>query len=53
LREACRILFKQWKLVFAIGDQNRRLGYHGNSLAKIFSEWLRSREYRLCHPLAD
>jgi membrane protein DedA with SNARE-associated domain len=53
LRDAYRILFKQWELVFAIGDQNRRLGYRGNSLAKIFSEWLRYREYSLCHPLAD
>ena len=53
LREAYQILFKQLELVLAIGDQNRRLGCRGNSLAKIFSEWLRYREYGLCHPLAD
>ena len=53
LREAYQILFKQSELVFAIGDQNRRLGCRRNSLAKIFSEWLRYREYGLCHPLAD
>jgi hypothetical protein len=35
LREAYRVLFQQWDLVFAIGDENR-----GDSLAKILSEWL-------------
>ncbi len=34
LREAYRVLFQQWDLVFAIGDENR-----GDSLAKILSEW--------------
>jgi membrane protein DedA with SNARE-associated domain len=53
LGDAYRILFGQWELVFAIGDQNRRLGYRGNSLGRIVSEWLRYREYSLCHPLAD
>ena len=53
LREAYRILLKQRKLVFAIGDQNRQLGCRGVSMAKILSEWLRHREYSLRHPLAD
>lgn len=45
LREAYRILFQQWDLVFAIGDENR-----GDWLEKILSEW---QECSLCHPLAD
>jgi len=53
LREAYRVLFQQWDLVFAIGDENRRRGHRGDSLAKILSEWRRYQECSLCHPLAD
>lgn len=53
LREAYRILFQQWELVFAIGDENRRRGHRVDSLAKILSEWRRYQECSLCHPLAD
>ena len=45
LREAYRVLFQQWDLVFAIGDENR---WH--SLAKILSEW---QKCSLWHTLAD
>jgi hypothetical protein len=53
LREANRILFQQWEVVFAIGDGNRRHGHRGDSLAKILSEWRRYQERSLYHPLAD
>jgi hypothetical protein len=36
LREAYRILFRQWELVFTIGDQNRRLGYRGTHWRGFF-----------------
>lgn len=53
LREAYAILFQQWELVFAIGDENRRRGHRADPLATIFSEWRRYQERSLCHPLAD
>ena len=53
LCEACRILFRQWELVFAIADENRRRGHRADPVAKIFSEWRRCQECSLCHPLAD
>ena len=53
LRGAYRILFEQWELVFAIADENRHRGHRADPLARIFSEWRRYQEGRLCHPLAD
>ena len=53
LREAYGILFRQWELVFAIGDENRRRGHRADPLAKIISAWQRYRQGSLCHPLAD
>jgi membrane protein DedA with SNARE-associated domain len=53
LRDAYRILFQQWELVFAIADENRRRGHREDSLATILSEWRRYQECSLCHPLAD
>ncbi|HEY5778455.1 MAG TPA: VTT domain-containing protein [Terrimicrobiaceae bacterium] len=53
LREAYGILFRQWELVFAIGDENRRRGHRVDPLAKIISAWQRYRQGSLCHPLAD
>jgi membrane protein DedA with SNARE-associated domain len=53
LREAYGILFRQWELVFAIGDENRRRGHRADPLAKIISAWQRYQQGSLCHPLAD
>jgi hypothetical protein len=53
LREAYALLFRQWELVFAIGDENRRRGSRGSSVAQIIVEWCRYRQRGLCHPLAD
>jgi len=53
LREAYGILFRQWELVFAIGDENRRRGHRADPLAKIISAWQHYRQGSLCHPLAD
>ena len=53
LREAYKILFRQWELVFAIGAENRRRRYRPDAVTKIFIEWQRYRRASLCHPLAD
>lgn len=53
LRDAYRLLFKQWELVFAIGRDNRRRGCREDSLRTIASEWWRYQSRSLCHPLAD
>ena len=49
-RQAYGLLFKQWELVFTIGDENRRRGSPRSSLAQIVSEWCRYRQRSLCHP---
>lgn len=36
LCEAYRTLFRQWELVFAIADENRRRGHRADPLAKDF-----------------
>jgi membrane protein DedA with SNARE-associated domain len=53
LREAYRILFEQWKLVFAIGAENRRRGHSPDRLTNLLAEWKRYHQRSLCHPLAD
>ena len=53
LREAYGILFRQWEIVFAIGDENRRRGHRADPLAKIISASQRYQQGSLCHPLAD
>ena len=49
LREAYRILFQQWDLVFAVGDENA--GSRG--LVGEDSFRMAHQECSLCHPLAD
>jgi membrane protein DedA with SNARE-associated domain len=53
LREAYRILFEQWELVFAIGAENRRRGHSPDRLTNLLAEWKRYQQRSLCHPLAD
>ena len=53
LREAYALLFKQWELVFAIGDDTRRGGPRGSSRAQIVSEWRHYRQRSFGRPLAD
>jgi membrane protein DedA with SNARE-associated domain len=53
LRDAYRLLFQQWELVFAIGAANRRLGCRADSVRTLLSEWRRYRSLSLCHPAAD
>jgi hypothetical protein len=39
LRSAYRVLFRQWRLVFAIGAANRALGCAPDSVHKLWREW--------------
>lgn len=53
LVEAYRLLFHQWKLVFAIGAENRRRGCRPERLTRLFAEWRHYQGASLCHPVAD
>ena len=53
LPESYALLFRQWRLVFAIADANRRRGHHCASAATIVKELLRYRSLKSTHPPAD
>lgn len=53
LIQAYRTLFRQWRLVFAIGDANRRRGCTPTSLLMIWNEWRRYSRQAATYPLAD
>jgi hypothetical protein len=53
LPESYALLFKQWRLVFAIAAANRRLGHRPASAASIIQEILRYRSLQTTHPPAD
>lgn len=39
LKEAYRTLFKQWRMAYEIGAQNRKRGFKTTNLFKIFKAW--------------
>ena len=53
LGKAYRTLFAQWRLVFAIGDINRRRGVATISLRELWREWRKYSQAALSYPLAD
>ncbi len=53
LPESYALLFRQWKLVFAIAAANRRRGHRSSSAATIIKELLRYRSLKSTHPPAD
>lgn len=53
LVEAYRLLFRQWELVFEIGEANRKRGHQPDSLRTILSEWRRYSAQSRFHPLTD
>lgn len=53
LGKAYRTLFEQWRLVFAIGDLNRRRGVATASLRDLWREWRKYSQAALSYPLAD
>jgi membrane protein DedA with SNARE-associated domain len=53
LGKAYRTLFAQWRLVFAIGDINRRRGVATISLRELWREWRKYSQAAVSYPLAD
>ena len=53
LGKAYRTLFKQWRLVFAIGAINRRRSVATVSLRELWREWRKYSCAALSYPLAD
>jgi hypothetical protein len=50
---AYRTLFRQWRLVFAIGARNRASGHAPSSLATLWCRWRQYSAVALSYPLAD
>jgi hypothetical protein len=53
LRSAYRTLFRQWKLVFAIGAANRARGYTPSPLRTLWREWRHYSAAALSYPCAS
>jgi hypothetical protein len=53
LGNAYRTLFRQWEIIFAIADENRRRGVPYTSLTTIWQNWLRYRERSAHYPVSD
>lgn len=53
LGKAWRTLFEQWRLVFAIGEINRRRGVATISLRELWLQWRKYSRAALSYPLAD
>src|SRR5262249_41618900 len=53
LRSAYRVLFRQWRLVFAIGAANRTRGCAPDSVRKLWREWRRYSRSAGSDPLAS
>lgn len=53
LGSAYRVLFRQWKLVFAIGAANRVRGHRPSSLITLWREWRRYSVAALSYPVAS
>lgn len=53
LLRAYRVLFHQWRLVFAIGAANRKRGYEPMRLLPLLGKWRQYLADAATHPLAD
>jgi membrane protein DedA with SNARE-associated domain len=53
LLSAYRTLFRQWKLVFAIGAANRANGYAPSRVTALWRNWRQYSAAALSYPLAD
>jgi hypothetical protein len=53
LFSAYRTLFKQWRLVFAIGARNRANGHAPSSLGALWQSWRQYSDAAVSYPLAD
>jgi membrane protein DedA with SNARE-associated domain len=50
---AYRTLFRQWEIVFAIGNENRRRGFKPAPVREIVSNWVKYRRDASLHPVSD
>ena len=53
LWKAYRTLFRQWEIIFAIGDQNRKRGLNATPLSIIWKNWARYRQEAAVYPASD
>jgi hypothetical protein len=53
LWSAYRTLFRQWEILFAIADQNRKRGFRPTSVRVILKNWLNYRQESALHPVSD
>ena len=53
LFSAYRTLFRQWRLVFAVGAANKANGHASSSLAALWQNWRHYSAAALSYPLAD
>jgi hypothetical protein len=53
LGKVYRILFQQWRLIFAIGAANRRRGFNPISLLALWREWRKYSQAAASYPIAS
>jgi hypothetical protein len=53
LWKAYRTLFDQWEIIFAIADENRKLGLTATPLATIWKNWSQYRREAALYPASD
>jgi membrane protein DedA with SNARE-associated domain len=53
LRNAYRTLFRQWEIIFAIADQNRKGGLNATPLRTVMRNWVRYRHDAAVYPASD
>jgi len=53
LLKAYQILFRQWEIIFAVADQNRKRGLHPVSLKTIWKNWAQYRQQSALYPVSD
>ncbi|HKA01077.1 MAG TPA: VTT domain-containing protein, partial [Candidatus Solibacter sp.] len=53
LWNAYRTLFRQWEIIFAIADQNRKRGLNLTPLSTVWKNWSRYRHEAAAYPASD
>jgi hypothetical protein len=53
LVSAYRTLFRQWEIVFAIANENRRRGFKPAPVREVVNNWLKYRRDVSLHPVSD
>lgn len=53
LWNAYRTLFRQWEIIFAIADQNRKRGLSSTPLSIVWKSWARYRQEAAVYPVSD